>query len=825
MLEREPNIGFAASVVSREKIKELLHSPDRVQEYSIWLKKLPREVRSIVEAHLTNSEPKIYDNSLPLCREFLFSTHLLLKNPQLDLSALKIDPRVRERLLKLQKIPLEKEGKFVNLFSLLANKEVGFGNKALWYEAQAASRYEWLKIEDLKEVIAGLEQEKLIFDESDEPESYEPHRVKKQENEGLDSKSCLAVVMPFYGGYYKDSVYEDWDGASLTWKKSPRRFASLAQEEILVNDKHYYVSKALSRRMNIIKLPYNWGVDPKSVMWQEGEPSDFGIFTDQNGETYISIKDEDAQDFTYTIEIAPKVNPNLSKPEAHFIRPVDKLPKELVDELERKIGHEDQIAKARRIVKFIRDHLEYNDDLEYEAIYKQNPAVYFETIWKYKKAKCDEANTMAVLALRKIGLQARFVGGHYVKEKDKKGAAIISADNRHAWLEVFDAKNKTWLRLDATPKGDPNLDDEKRDAIDGDFGEQDTDGLSEDDLNELRKQLENIEVGGLVSEPNQREQIAKELNIPEERITHILERIKDLRKLKDPQGRVVFEEAKKVWQKAILKNLSRKEVFYFPLRMNEGEDLMDPAMAMIDIDSGDYNPRGFEKREIEVQEEKFFGGLEVHIAADMSGSMADIDSLSGASKKNEQRDALFLFVDSLMANAALSRANSANLKTEMPVRVSLCVFGQEVKVVLPLTDKWTLKDQVRLYEELNKSPNGGTPDDEALRGINSRLKSSIIQEEKDKRRLASLGRKSGKINRFVAVFCDGGSNNKVEVRRIINSMRAQGTKIYGFGITSSSQGIRPLYEPDVEIIAQSNELAGIAMNKLIETIKDWYDIK
>lgn len=823
MIEREPNFDIA-SEVSRDKLRELLYAPDKIGEYLLWKKTLPREIRLIVEAHLTNTEPKIYNNSLPLCREFLISAQMLLKNPNINLEMLKIDPRVRERLIKLQKIPLEEDGKFVNLFSLLGNKKIGFKTKALWYEAQAESRYDWLRNEDIKQIALELEEEDLIFDETDEPDEYEPHRTEKQEeNEKLNHNNCLAVVMPFYGGYYKDSVYEEWDSRFLKWRKAPRNFSSIKTEELHMPNKHYYVSKALTERMNIIKLPNNWGVNAKSLQWQDGAPQDFGIYKDQNGETYISIKDENYEDFAYILEIAPKLNQDISVNEFALVKPKDKFPDDLTKEIENLITGESQISKARRIVKYIRDHLEYNDEIKYEAIYKKNPSEYFSQIWKYKKAKCDEANTLAVLALRKAGIQARFVGGHYVKDKDKKGAAVITDENRHAWLEVYDVKNKVWVRMDATPKGDPNLDQENSDYMEGDYGEQDAQVLSDQELDELRKQLESIGVEE-IPEPSERTQLSKELNISEEKICHILERIKDLRKLRDPDGKIVFEEAKKVWQKAILKNLVQKEIFYFPLRMNEGEDLIDPTLAMIDINSGDYNPQGFEKREIENQEERLFGGLEVHIAADMSGSMAEYDLNSGVTKREAQRDALFLFVDSLMANAALSRANSSTMKCEMPVSVSVSVFGHETKVILPLTEKWTLKDQIKLYEELNRNTNGGTPDDEALRRINSSINSSTEKQNKDHARLKELGRKIGKNHRFVAVFCDGGSNNAMEVKRIINSMRARGIKIYGFGITSSAQAIKPIYEPDVEIIPSANELAGVAMNKLIEAIKDWYDI-
>ena len=86
------------------------------------------------------------------------------------------------------------------------------------------------------------------------------------------------------------------------------------------------------------------------------------------------------------------------------------------------------------------------------------------------------------------------MSGHYVKVKDNQGAAVISSGTGHAWAEVCDGK--TWQRLDATPPGDPNMDDQEMDeetsdsAFEGDFGEQEAEVLSDEELEQLMADAE-----------------------------------------------------------------------------------------------------------------------------------------------------------------------------------------------------------------------------------------------------------------------------------------------------------------------------------------------
>jgi len=255
--------------------------------------------------------------------------------------------------------------------------------------------------------------------------------------------------------------------------------------------------------------------------------------------------------------------------------------------------------------------------------------------------------------------------------------------------------------------------------------------------------------------------------------------------------------------------------------MSQGTDLEDPVLARIEVESGIPDPSGFERLEEIVEIEKSFGGFEVYLAADLSGSMNDIDPVSGVKKSEAQRDCLFLFVDSFMSQAYVAKRDEKKLKTPMPVKVCVTTFGQTTEIILPLTDIWGPKEQLKLYRSLDQMAGGGTPDHEALKSINGQIMEAKKQEEGIRKRIK---KPDWNMHRFVAVFADGGSDSVQSVRQSITTMREEGTAVYGFGMTESGRPMETIYAPDGVVIPRTDQLVEVGMNALVKTVKEWYGV-
>ncbi|MEK7077117.1 MAG: transglutaminase-like domain-containing protein, partial [Patescibacteria group bacterium] len=131
--------------------------------------------------------------------------------------------------------------------------------------------------------------------------------------------------------------------------------------------------------------------------------------------------------------------------------------------------------KARLLKAYVKKTLRYSNESAMNAVYQGgNTKGYFQRIEEHKKADCDVANTYFAALLSRLEIPTRMVTGHYVKVKDRQGNAAISSGTSHAWVEVWDGRS--WEKLDATPPGDPNMDDEEMDenkddsVLEGDFG-------------------------------------------------------------------------------------------------------------------------------------------------------------------------------------------------------------------------------------------------------------------------------------------------------------------------------------------------------------------
>jgi transglutaminase-like putative cysteine protease len=839
--------------------KLIFETSAEARHYLQWKREVEPSFKNLVEASIAGKKLKVDKAEHPLIQDFLAGSAKLLQNPQELPDLFEIDERVKKQLKKLQEVGLD-NGRSINVFELLRNPDVAFDQKLKWYRAQIEPRLKWL-VERAKPLPKETELLPPGPQDTLDPSMDELEKGKEAPGSGFYE------VAPFYGGYYKGHVYEHWDQANLKWQKSPKRAELMADSVDFVETTQRSVAGKFSiGRMQPVDLPYGFAINPASL--RQDENFDCAVSRGDDGVWYVKVQ-EKIIDVSPALAVpaasagqpAPAVSPvpvvpaapaapatpkdislefAIGKPQKALppfesaprapAGPPANLPPDLHQKIQdAKTSSADEIAKARILCGFVRGHLEYSNESKYNDLYKQNPAQYFAAIWQNKKADCDVANTLAAEALRQAGIQVRMIAGHYVKSPTAAGTALLHGGTGHAWLEAYDSTTKQWARMDATPKGDPDMDEEEQEQDldqnnEGDYGEQEAELMSDEDLQKLIEKLEKEEREAEAARQTPEKIFAEQAGCTQEEASRVLEKIRELRELKDAKGNSVLQQSQKAWGEVVRKNLRERTVYAGPVTMREGTDLVDPVSAWIDVKTHSDNPTGFEKPEKRVEIEKAFGGFEVYIAADMSGSMNDLDPVSGQIKSDAQRDSVFLFVDSVMSNAVNAKIYEKKLKNPMPVKVCVSVFGASTEIVLPLTGEWGPKEQIRLYRALDRGAGGGTPDDEALEIIDGQITEARQQEETLKQKLKPQQAKTWKMNRFVAVFADGGSDNAASVRRKIKAMRANGSVVFGFGVTNSGRAMEAIYAPDAKTIPDASKLAESGVQTLVETVKKWYNI-
>ena len=158
------------------------------------------------------------------------------------------------------------------------------------------------------------------------------------------------------------------------------------------------------------------------------------------------------------------------------------------------------LARARALAAYTQRHLTYSNNSQYNAIYDTHEKGYFAAIDEHRQADCDVANTYWAALCTQLNIPVRHCVGHSVnsvKGKDMGNAANITSGTGHAWSEVWDERKRVWIkfkwnRIDATPPGDPNLEEPERSdssSIPGDYGEQEAIRPSDEQLEALRQKL------------------------------------------------------------------------------------------------------------------------------------------------------------------------------------------------------------------------------------------------------------------------------------------------------------------------------------------------
>ena len=801
------------------------------QEYLEWKKTVPAEVRRLVEAATKGNEPQPNQTGLELRNQFLNALgESLTQNKKAVMS--RADKRVANLLAPLERI--ETKGGYLNVFETLRNPDASWSLKRKIFETQIKPALDWLTERDL-EKIAAEEKQAMESNEKSEEERSEQKQEKEeslppesesarssmeaQSEKGEGEPKAIFSVRPFYGGYFKQSAYQSLNPHTFAWEKGENETEEAAWENLSVPETRILSGKIRGKQTVSLPLPYDWAVDLDSVD-TDAPREDVRIFKNQNGDWHLQISGEGV--FRYQLRIAPKQSVEIGGKfsGSEIAGELNQELKEKIEEL--KNENLPKMKLAREIAKFIRSNLVYSSgSAESVAAWKnytENPDEFFQRMWEQKQADCFAANTLATRALAEAGLRTRFVGGYYVKEKNKDGSAVMHSGNGHGWLEVWDELSRRAVRLDATPKGDPNVDEQQQEKDlegdpqagggEGDYGESDDELMSEEKvqekIKEMKGQKESKEQRRLMPADLEEARFAELAECSPQQAKEFMRALDRVREIKDSRGIPVSELLKLEWKKIVTERKVELNDYRGPVRMDAGDNLEDPVSARIDILSKEFNPTGFEKLEKEEKIETEFGGINIYFSFYLSGSMGQADAASGRSKADVQRDVALLFADSLMQCAYVSRQQGENSDL-LPIKIMVTLASDTGDVKLNLTDKWGPKEQWAFYAALNQLAKGGTPTAQTLKLIEKDFDLEIADLKKKK-----IAKEKLPLH-YAVEISDGAPDDFSETEAMHKKLKGKGMSIRSYcigGVSASEDAAEP--------IASFSQLPEILSKDIIE---------
>ncbi|MBI2551273.1 VWA domain-containing protein [Candidatus Uhrbacteria bacterium] len=667
---------------------------------------------------------------------------------------------------------------------VLLSPSVPLGDKAKWMESRLLADLRFLDGRDRAEAREKAEREpteELLEEKEQSPADNIPPPDQDEFVPSMDEMEpakegevgAFFTVAPFYGGYYREGHYDTWDAQRMMWTRATRAWEEAPQSRIDAESRRTMSGTVRAGSRTSLPVPYGFAADTASV--QSLGKGNVRLVADGDGGLAVEAVGDGLASFS--LEMGKNTDRSIPTATASF-----------------------RLDRAREIKQQVRTLLTYSNDSSLNAVYRGgDPAGYFDRIAQHKKADCDVANTYFVHLLSQEGIQARLVTGHYVKTKNHSGAAVLSGGTSHAWAEVFDEGE--WHRLDATPPGDPNMDEEETDEQvdgetgEGDYGEQEAETISDEQLEEmiveakeaLEKKKEEEEKKD--SKGKEVEKFAKEAGIAPAEATKILAAIEAARGLKDAQGRNIRKRLMDEFRKIVKDNLVQRLRYETPVRMSQGNDMEDPTTMLIDLTAGEADPTGFARHKEKIEREQVYGGFDVLFLADKSGSMSETDPGSGRPKWEDQQRFIYLFFDAFAEVKNEFRRKRIQLLSPVDVRVGLISFSSgRARIELPIGADWKPKEQATVWKTLQENIGGGTPDDAALREAQS-----IIQADT----AAMKGKKGMKDRlRLVLVSADGGSDDKSRTIQAKESLKALGVVVKAAGIGAGAREIEAAYYPD-----------------------------
>jgi hypothetical protein len=603
-----------------------------------------------------------------------------------------------------------------------------------------------------------------------------------------------------WGRYYKEQSFSVWDSKRNVWTEKEYQYTEPEVASLSGNEDARKGMTDVTLRANVsggrwVNLPVPYTHSLHAI---ESNGRNYSARQDQNGDLVIYVEGVGNEQISVQVKLAPnpakkfKVNPSKKIV-------VPEMPTVFSSETDAKIAEVAQkkhnnIARARALAGYTRCRIKYlapKDGAESEKFntaYNTHPNGFAGAVDELRQADCDVANTYFAALCAKLNIPVRHCVGHSVKGVDEKGSASINSGTGHGWSEVYDEINREWVGMDATPAGDPNLEEEekkdkKNRAIPGNVGfGMEAVEFTDEQLEKLRKKLEERkkELGYTKEERFLAEQTGVELS----EARKIVGEINVAEQTRLPNGELVTDALARLFNAIVESRRVAGSTYAGPVRRAEGgEAIIDIVRHKLGIVAGDADPLSREKPIETVREEKSIGGLDVYLIGDKSGSMS-METEEGEELWRVQRRSEYLIFSALHRFEINSQRAGLQKEKGLSVRsqgISFRGDGEdEIDLDKPLSSNFSALDKVQLWRSLG-TQGIGNGDVAALSYVFEQIK----QEQEE------VKRRGGVDNRLrIIIACsDGGPDDPVRVQAMAEELGKLNAVVVGIGLTETARAV------------------------------------
>ncbi len=612
--------------------------------------------------------------------------------------------------------------------------------------------------------------------ESDEskPSMDEMSRLKEGEE-----AVAIWTIHPAHGGYFKEQSYDSWDPERNIWRQSRytyERIASLSgNDDGEIQIQAYIPTNQRTR----VPIPYTHEFASASTGGHQ-------IFADQNGDVVVLTQENQQIDIMLKKRAT---EPRDMPPHGVLTMPcvLSQETEQALDQI--KLNNRTPIDRARAVRTYVLRRLEYSNDSSYNAQYESFSEGYIGAIDHFKKADCDVANTYFAALCTKLGIQVRHVTGHMVKGKDEQENARITSGTGHAWSEVWDPVDRHWVRIDATPSGDPQLEEESKlgaEHVPGDYGEAGEALMpTDEELQALEEKLANLTES--LSYTAEERRLSEEAGVSLSEARQITREIDEAEQTRLPNGERVVDVMAQLFSLIIESRKINAPVYTGPVRKREGgEEIEYIVDHMIGIRTGDFDPISRKKEHEESEISRVFGGMTVHIIGDKSGSMSE--TVDGQTKWQIQRKMDYLILSPLHRFEQNLKRSRVRMQSPLTVQTQEISFRgsaiADIDTDKPLSSTFSSVDKVRLWNSLGNQ-GSGNGDVTALQIILNQLTESEEQSN------------GGNPSLTIVIACsDGMPDNPEEVRHLAIELGKRGAITIGIGMTETAAQVPVIFNTE-----------------------------
>jgi len=309
-------------------------------------------------------------------------------------------------------------------------------------------------------------------DDEDEYHTPPPPPEGKTESKEQGQARPIFEITPPLTGAYASGKKSFYDRETKTWSKHKQLSA---YNQALSSNERWTISGTIEGDVKSLPLPTGYAVDIASLKHTGPAPE---ISRDQNGCFYIKSDKQTQFSVDFLAEPTPFIHPpiaedSLSLYEGALSAGTEQTVKTLP-------GNATQKAEAART--YILAHhfypgggdLKAAQALQHKLRSESSKDNYLQNLDNSEYLECYSANTLFVAMMRRAGVPARLVVGHFI-ESAKKDKAVINQNTGHAWSEIWDGSS--WRRVDATPKPKP---EDRKPNQDKDQGQEGQEGEASD---------------------------------------------------------------------------------------------------------------------------------------------------------------------------------------------------------------------------------------------------------------------------------------------------------------------------------------------------------